>query len=472
MHSNIKRLSIKKSPLALAIASAIAGGLAQPALALGDGAMCIPTIESTFTVTSNLGDTSEGTLRAAIVLANANADCSQIEFANNIADITLDAPTTIEEDLNIVGHGKDTLNISTLSGNAIHATRGDLHVSNLKVSDSPNAGIYQQYADLTVDNVLLDNNGYGIHADDAYDTVVRNSTISNSEYDSGIKFYNNSTDSTLLIDKSDISTNHASGDGGGLFAYVVSGAHIKITNSTFAGNTTFSSGGAIAIQNTGTTNIDIENTTISGNSSDRYGGGIYHDDSTAFAALNIKSTTIINNSAHFTGGGIRHMGSNASINIENSVIALNTSRSSNSGRVNLDGVFNSADFSWLGDNNAYDDEGGLLADTPADITNAPTGSVIGGDESTLNLGDLADNGGPTKTHLPAAGSPLLEAGNPTTANLPATDQRGSTREVGTLDIGAVEVTEAQSSSSSGIGSLSYGWLVMLAGVFIRRKSAK
>ena len=53
------------------------------------------------------------------------------------------------------------------------------------------------------------------------------------------------------------------------------------------------------------------------------------------------------------------------------------------------------------------------------------------------LGPLADNGGPTRTHLPRPGSPLInaipsfEAGN---------DQRGIPRPQGdALDIGAVEV---------------------------------
>ena len=41
------------------------------------------------------------------------------------------------------------------------------------------------------------------------------------------------------------------------------------------------------------------------------------------------------------------------------------------------------------------------------------------------LGPLADNGGPTQTHVPLAGSPLIDAGD--NASAPATDQRGDTR---------------------------------------------
>ena len=54
------------------------------------------------------------------------------------------------------------------------------------------------------------------------------------------------------------------------------------------------------------------------------------------------------------------------------------------------------------------------------------------------LGPLADNGGPTQTHLPARGSPVIDTGDPAFAEPPDTDQRGDPRLVGRLDIGAVE----------------------------------
>ena len=55
------------------------------------------------------------------------------------------------------------------------------------------------------------------------------------------------------------------------------------------------------------------------------------------------------------------------------------------------------------------------------------------------LGPLQDNGGPTETHLPLTGSPVIDAGSPD-CPLPATDQRGVARPEGAAcDIGAVEV---------------------------------
>jgi hypothetical protein len=53
------------------------------------------------------------------------------------------------------------------------------------------------------------------------------------------------------------------------------------------------------------------------------------------------------------------------------------------------------------------------------------------------LGKLRNNGGPTFTMLPAAGSPALGAGaNPGSLT---TDQRGEARPATGVDIGAVEV---------------------------------
>lgn len=61
------------------------------------------------------------------------------------------------------------------------------------------------------------------------------------------------------------------------------------------------------------------------------------------------------------------------------------------------------------------------------------------DVADAMLGALADNGGATRTHLPLAGSPAIDAGDPAFAPPPATDQRGEPRVQGTaVDIGAVE----------------------------------
>jgi predicted outer membrane repeat protein len=67
-----------------------------------------------------------------------------------------------------------------------------------------------------------------------------------------------------------------------------------------------------------------------------------------------------------------------------------------------------------------------------------------GDDGSVDpeLGPLADNGGPTPTHLPLPGSPLVDGGNAVAC--PAIDQRGVERpQDAACDIGAVEVASCE-----------------------------
>jgi hypothetical protein len=60
---------------------------------------------------------------------------------------------------------------------------------------------------------------------------------------------------------------------------------------------------------------------------------------------------------------------------------------------------------------------------------------------------LADNGGPTQTHLPMPNSPAINAGH--TGSCPATDQRGYLRPIADIcDIGAVDVHATDSSATA------------------------
>ncbi|OJX65648.1 MAG: hypothetical protein BGO95_02000 [Micrococcales bacterium 73-13] len=100
----------------------------------------------------------------------------------------------------------------------------------------------------------------------------------------------------------------------------------------------------------------------------------------------------------------------------------------------------------------------LLDSTTATVDRSLIGYVLPGDSTTLDaiaagtgnlfdagaaidpdLGPLAANGGPTPTHLPLPGSPVVDAGDPAFAPPPAADQRGLARVSGTaIDIGAAE----------------------------------
>jgi predicted outer membrane repeat protein len=117
-----------------------------------------------------------------------------------------------------------------------------------------------------------------------------------------------------------------------------------------------------------------------------------------------------------------------------------------------------------------------VAGTPAEISYSITSDVAGAQLVDLGstqfgvtdaqLGALANNGGPTKTRLPLAGSPAIDTGDPT-FTIPLTDQRGTgfTRIVnGRVDIGAVEVqtVTAPALSATGVDPLPTVWTASTA----------
>jgi hypothetical protein len=95
-------------------------------------------------------------------------------------------------------------------------------------------------------------------------------------------------------------------------------------------------------------------------------------------------------------------------------------------------------------------------------------AVAGSDATVADplLGPLADNGGPTRTHLPVAGSPLIDAGE--NDFCPTVDQRligrptdGNGTGSATCDVGAVEVPEPTAFALSLVASASLAGCMVL-----------
>jgi len=113
------------------------------------------------------------------------------------------------------------------------------------------------------------------------------------------------------------------------------------------------------------------------------------------------------------------------------------------------------------DSTVDNNEGSGLSLTAVD---AGTGNVK---DMDAQLGALANNGGLTLTHLPQDGSPVINAGNPAIAGAPATDQRGQTRIVGIIDLGAVEIQAALAATGSdAIGPITGGSLLLGTGFLL------
>jgi hypothetical protein len=153
--------------------------------------------------------------------------------------------------------------------------------------------------------------------------------------------------------------------------------------------------------------------------------------------VEVTSSTLNDNAAGEDGGGIRNRGT---LEVTNSTISGNSA--SDGG-----GVFSNGLTMTLANTIVASSTGGDYAGTAPTIqgsTIVADGSVTGVNviNADPNLTPLQNNGGPTLTHLPLAGSPAINSGDnnvATDAGL-TTDQRGLSRIVGSsVDIGAVEV---------------------------------
>ncbi|MEQ1703900.1 MAG: choice-of-anchor Q domain-containing protein, partial [Ilumatobacteraceae bacterium] len=227
----------------------------------------------------------------------------------------------------------------------------------------------------------------------------------------GAYFYELTGD--LDIVRTTIDGNHAlssKGAGGGVYVYT--GSTVSIDSSTISNNSSGGAGGGVYLDFAHS--FEVVNSTISGNSADWKGGGLSVL-GTDFAA-EIRHSTITENYGGYAGGGIAFY--TAALTLDHSVVSANDSDKGNQDIEMYDGPLN-ADWSIIGDT-------GLVGGANNIVTNIP------------GLSPLADNGGPTKTHKPAAASPAIDNGDPAIAGAPEFDQRGEDRVYFVIDIGAVE----------------------------------
>jgi hypothetical protein len=306
---------------------------------------------------------------------------------------------------------------STLIGGAIYQPGGTLNILNSTFStNSITAGISK---------------GYG----GAISIIGGSATISNTTFDS-----NNVVGTTTYA------------FGGAL---EIEGGTININNSTFTNNTanvgntnasTLAEGGAVAILSPATINISgstFANNVASGSSQNT--GGAF---TIRAGTTNFTNSTISSNAAKFGAGVMGWAGTNTFLNTD---IVNNNSASSQYGIYSFGGTI-SLKNSILANNRIADTVGAFasldynLIKTIGSATfSGTTTHNITGVDPTLAAA-LANNGGYTKTYLPQAGSPVIDAIPSASPNCPASgvDQRGYARPAlssptpGNCDIGAVE----------------------------------
>lgn len=346
-----------------------------------------------------------------------------------------------------------TLNVnnSRISGNVISSTPlaqgggiysiGELNITNSLISDnmvssqgadSSGGGIRLSRGMATISNTVISGNvatatlpnsngqGGGITNSQA-SLVISNSIIALNEATLNAGISTSSGMATTTITDSSIRDNMAKRAGGGIGN---NSTVTTITGSTISGNiVTDSTGTAGGLRNVSGTSafsgIDVFNSTISGNIAAR-GAGAYNQGTNA--TLNFNFSTIADNIAMADGGGVLQ-GLTGSTTLKNSIVADNAAATD----PDVSGVVTSGGY-----NHIEDLAGGAFS--PAG------GDVVGVDPQ---LGPLANNGGTTLTHLPAASSPVIDAipfGINDCALVVTTSQNGSTRpqQIG-CEKGSVEV---------------------------------
>lgn len=298
--------------------------------------------------------------------------------------------------------------------------------------------------DFSVSEVIVSGSELAITENVSFNPDGSEVTIDGDGFE-GVFYIENST---VSFDRVTITGGNTIGGGGGIYAY---NSSVSLNNSTVSGNE--ADYGAGIYSNVST--IELSNSTVSGNSAEDYGGGIYaYANSTvtlsnstvssnlsgaytggifnASGVLELSNSTVTGNSGSTTyysyGGGIAVLFSTVTLN--NNLIAGNT-------------AFDAGELYNIG--STITSNSNLFGDSVVFFTPSTSDTLIDLNQTNLStvLSPLADNGGPTLTHVLPPGSPAIDAGDNTVcaaAPVNNRDQRGESRLSGSAcDIGAVEV---------------------------------
>lgn len=371
---------------------------------------------ATFTVT-NLNDSGAGSLRQAIIDANASAGSDTITFGVVGRVELASALPAVTDSLTIVGPGATNLVVDGNGNGPVFSNSSTLSVSGITVTGGAGAasgGGFSSTGTLSLDKVVVTSNsatsfGGGIHNAGGSLTVT-NSTISSNHSDAfagGVQ-----SSGTLVIGNSTISGNTSDSFTGGVHFQSGTGS---ITKSTVSGNSA-SSGGGLYFQSG---SIGLINVTISGNTASSSGGGIYNQAATS----TLTNVTMTGNQAP----------NGASIYLQaGGVSLLNTIVANSIGGTNCND-----DLTSLGHN--LDDEGSCGLNAAGDINGTDP-----------QIGALANNGGPTLTHAIVQGGPAFNTASADCGGL-VTDQRGVSRpQFGLCDIGAFELAPPPPPPAEGV----------------------
>jgi hypothetical protein len=450
-------------------AGMIAAGVITAAIGLSLAGQGV-ALAGAFTVTdcsSSISDT--GSLPYAVANAAAG-DTITIAPSPSCDLITLTGTLDIAENLTITGPGAAAMAVSgggTVGVFDITSPGAVVGISGLTIENGgatslggDGIGIANDGGTVTITGSTVSGNGIsagglseggGINNSGGGSVTITGSTVSGNTAPNGGGI-NNSGGGSVTITGSTVSGNSVGENGYGA-GIANNGGSLTITDSTVSGNSTgIGVNGGGGIYNDGS--MTVTDSTVSGNYANVGGGGIYNDGTTATLT---DSTVSGNTTRNGAGGGIFNLG--GSMTLTDSTVSGNSATGSgndgggggignSSGTVNVGATIVAGNTSGSG--NDPNCSGGITSagyNLTDDATGGPCGFTQPTDLVNTNpqLGPLADNGGPTQTMLPLAGSPAIGVIPPgTTLNgltvCPRTDQRGVASEAGgNCTIGAVEI---------------------------------
>lgn len=390
----------------------------------------LPSLAATFTV-SSLADSGTGSLRQAVLSANATAgqDLVDITVSGTITLTSGEIPIT--DDVFVNGRGAQSTTVSGNDLSRIFAVQGaDVTLSRLTLTRgrSPFDGgaVFAAGAHLTILDSLISDSRAGLSSpsDGCGGNValkggslrIVNCAITGGTSESGGSSVGGNLCGKgvdLSLERSTVSGGSAE-RGGGVYLESMDGT---ILSSTISGNTADYGGGIYVDFG----ELVILNSTISGNTAGGRGGGLLTSsggDGHPGTSVTLRLTTVSNNTATGSGGSLHLAGENGVLILDHAIVANGTPQ---------DVDPSTSDDSYIADHSLIE-----AASPPSSGSN----NILGIDPL---LGPLANNGGPTLTHLPLPGSPVNNAGDPAIPNPPATDQIGFARIAGAaVDLGSIE----------------------------------
>lgn len=352
---------------------------------------------------------------------------------SNYADLTIDNSTFYANSGDgsvIVGGGA----IRNYMGNLV-IRNSTFHANQIGGGTSRGAAIAHENGTMTIESSIFSNNfafdGGAIHI-----TAPATATISSTLFDSNSANYGGAIEMSggngqLDVVRTTFRNNSVSGDGGAVWML---GGDLDMDTVTFDTNIAGTTGGAISCYGD---NLSVINSTFNRNHAEGTGGAIY-----STCNLNITNITAHDNRANMGGGGLYQAGGGFA-SIQYATFANNIAPFG-AGIYNDDtlGASITIEKSLLADNSTGNCDGMIFSNGYNLSSDSNCGAFIQiGDQQSvpLPLQPLGNYGGPTQSRPPISGNPAVDAIPAANCGF-SVDQRGVNRpQNGNCDSGAVEL---------------------------------